>query len=188
VPLTRVAEQSSAAICRQAGLEPNGKPLPPDQPPHTFLGVLAAESRFVEAIRFLAFALKKRDAVWWACACLRELAPKDAPPADKAALDAAEAWVRDPSDANRRTAFDAAQAAGHKSPAAWTALGVFWSEGSISLPNLPLVAPPDHLTAHAVASAVVLATVAAEPAKAPEKQQRVLARGLDVGRGQGLWT
>src|SRR5207244_3881387 len=82
-------------------------------PAHTarqFFEALAAQPALTEdAIRFLAVALPKREAVSWALACVRAAIPKPAPEAAKAAA-AVEAWVKEPSEANRRACGAAAEA------------------------------------------------------------------------------
>ena len=66
----------------------------------------------IEATRLVAHALPAREAVWWACACSRHTAPSGANPALETTLrDAAEEWVRRPTDEHRRTAMKQAETA-----------------------------------------------------------------------------
>src|SRR5690606_25846941 len=127
---------------------------------------LAAAGHWLDAIAFLARALPKREAVWWACMCARVTAP----PAEEAAspegdvagpaaagrgparaLAAAEAWVYKPSEENRRECEAAAHAAQFDSPESWAAIAAFWSGGSVAPPGGPVVPPGEDLAPRAVA-------------------------------------
>jgi hypothetical protein len=148
----------------------------------------AALARIVEAglmgdaARFLAHALPKREAVWWACMCARATEPA-APPPDAEALVAAEAWVRKPEEDQRRAAMAKAEAAGFRSPEAWAAVGAFWSGGSMAPVGQPVVAPADHLTGVAVAGSVSLSAVRRDPEKAEATLKRFIQSGLEIAAG-----
>jgi hypothetical protein len=135
-----------------------------------------------DAARFMAHALPKREAVWWACMCARATAPEP-PPQDAEAVAAAEAWVRKPEEELRRAAMAKAEAAGFRSPEAWAAVGAFWSGGSMAPPGQPVVPPAEHLTGVAVAGAVSLAAVRREPEKAEATLRRFVDSGLDIAAG-----
>lgn len=139
---------------------------------------LQGAGRMIEAARIVAYALPKREAVWWACMCARAAPDTKATPEDRAALDAAEAWVRMPDEKARRVAMTAAEKAGFNSAEAWAAVGAFWSGGSMAPEGQPVVSPADHLTGSAIAGAVLLSAVRI----APERQQARLARFLGSAR------
>jgi hypothetical protein len=186
--LARLAAKTAAEVCPRVELEEAArKVLRSDLSPGQYLAVLMEQHLYTDAIRFLAHALPKREAVWWACVCLRSLQSSASPPAAAAALQAAEKWVADPSDANRRVAMSAASAAGLSEPAGCIAAACFWSGGSIAPPDLPAVAPAEHLTAHTVAAALMLAAVRTEPAQAAEKFRQILQSGRDVANGLSRW-
>ena len=74
---------------------------PTDEGPWAFLKTLLASPTPEDAIAFCAYLLPRREAVWWACQCVRVLAPpRDE--AEQAALDTAETWVREPEESRRR--------------------------------------------------------------------------------------
>src|SRR5687767_5465508 len=105
--------------------------LRPDFTVRQFFDALAAQPALAEdAIRFLAAALPKREAVAWALACLRGAIPKPTPEA-ASALSQVEAWARDPSDANRRACGAAAEVVGHGTAPGCLADAAFWSGGSL---------------------------------------------------------
>src|SRR5207245_1179123 len=152
-----------------------------------FINTLMEKQQFPDAVRFLAHALPKREAVWWACLCARASAGSKPPPNIAAALQTAEKWVVDPSEENRRAAMPAAEAAEFKTPAGCAAVAAFWSGGSLVPPNVPVVPPGEYLTAHGVAGAVMLAAVVSEPEKAPEKYRTFLTQGIEVANGTQRW-
>ncbi len=163
--------------------EPAAKLLAPQMTPRQFFDALAAVPELAtDAIRFLAAALPKRETVWWGILCVKTAIPKPEPTAAKA-ITAAETWVKEPTEANRRAAETAATAAGYGTAAGCLAAAVFWSGGSITPPHLPPVPPKDELTGTAIAGALSFAASAApggaEPAKA-----KFLALGADVASGR----
>ena len=98
-------------------------------------------------------------------------------------LSLAEAWVLEPSEANRRAAMAAAEASEFKTPASWAAVAAFWSGGSMAPADLPEVPPAENLTGKAVTAAVMIAVGLGEPDKMEDRYRQLLARGLDVARG-----
>jgi hypothetical protein len=186
--LAKVTARTATEVCQRFALgEEATKLLVDSQTPPQFLVVLTEKQQYIDAIRFLAYCLPKREAVWWACACARGvLGDKPAAPV-AAALQAAEKWVADPSEDNRRPAMSAAEAAGLGNPAGCAAAAVFWSGGSLAPPNLPVVPPGEHLTAHGAASSILLAAVLTEPEKAADKHRRFLTLGMEVANGVHRW-
>ncbi len=183
----KVPAKKAGEVCKQFALGDEAKKLlRDDQSPEQFLDVLAGKQQFPDAVRFLASALPKQEAVWWACQCARA-ADGAPPPKVAAALEAAEKWVADPKEENRRPTMAAAEAAELGTPAGCAAMGAFMSGGSLAPPNLPVVPPAEHLTAHFVSGGVTLAAVLKEPAKAPEKFKRFLTLGIEVAQGKNRW-
>jgi hypothetical protein len=158
-----------------------------DMAPHQFLDLLVEHGHHLDAIRFLAQAVVKRAAVWWALRCVTEVLGPDLPAAQVKALDAARAWVLDPSEENRRACWPAAEAAEVGSPAGCMAMAAFFSGGSISLPDLPVVPPGEELTGRMATAALMLAAVMKEPEKAAEKYAAFLRTGLEIADGKNLW-
>jgi hypothetical protein len=147
------------------------------------LAILEERKQWIAAIRILGQALPPREAVWWACVCARAVPDPAATPGDLAALQAADGWVRRPSEENRRAAMDAAEASGMRSPEAWAAVGAFWSGGSVTPVGSPEVPPPPHLCGVATGSSVLLAAVRNEPGKAEERYARFVASARDIAQG-----
>lgn len=146
---------------------------------------LEAGGFLLEATRLLAHALPRREAVWWACMCALHTAPPDLPEPDRAAREAAEAWVRRPVDELRRFAMAQARAAGFRTPEAWAAAAAFFAGDSLTEPEQPVVPPAPHLTGAAASGAVALAAVRTDPARAPARFARFLESGRDIAAGGG---
>lgn len=183
-PVRKITAKTAAEICGLYRPAPEAKALvTADASPSAFLGLLEERGLLIDAIAFLARALPKREAVWWACMCIRETMPPDAEEPVRAALSAAEAWVYRPVEERRRAAMAAAEAASYESPESWAAMAAFWSGGSMAPPEAPIVPPGDDLTAHAVASAILLAAVRSEPERAAERHRLFLAKGRDIADG-----
>ena len=175
-PLAAVRERgelSAAALARIAGCA--------DVP--AALEALEADGMATDAVKLVAHALPRREGVWWACMCARATMPAELPPTDRAALDAAEAWVRKPSDENRRAAFAAAEQARFGTPEAWAGVAAFWSGDSMAPVGQPAVPPAPHLAGLAITGAVTLASVRTDPARQPARLARFIASGRDIASG-----
>lgn len=107
-----------------------------------------------DALKLQARLLPKRYAVAWLCQCARG---QPLSFEDKAGSLLAEQWVRDPSEANRRAAFEFANRGGYRTCGTWIAAAAGWSGGSLAPVSQSVpVPPPDHLTAKAAVAAVNL--------------------------------
>jgi hypothetical protein len=177
-----------AEFCALAELGDEARALlTPAHRPREFVELLAARGLFPDAVRFLAHALPKREGIWWAWVCAKRADGDTPPPVRKAALDATERWITQPTDENRRAAMRAAEAATFGTAAGCTALAVFFSGGSLGPPDQAVVPPGEFLSAKALTGAVKLAAVSTEPEKAPEKFRGFIAQGLDVVSKLRLW-
>lgn len=144
---------------------------------------LEAGGFLIEATRLLAHALPRREAVWWACMCAAHTAPPDLPEADRLAREAAELWVRQQGDKNRRAAVRQAEATSFESPEAWAAYAIFWCGETIGPEDQPPVPPPPHVAGKTVAGAVVLAAVRTDPKRQDARLKRFLESGRNIATG-----
>ena len=144
------------------------------------LEALLAADRMPDALRLIAHALPKREAVWWACMCARGVPALDPNPLDADALTAAELWVRRPDEASRRATMEIAQKGGFRSAEAWAAVGAFWSGGNMSAEGQPEVLPPEHLTGVAVVGSLMLSAMRHKPERAPARFGRFLTSARDI--------
>lgn len=183
-PFVKLSAPSVEAIVPSCDLSPEAQALARAAAPEQYVASLVAAGLTPDAIRFLSQALPRREGVWWACLAARAAAEAAAPrPIDAEALAAAESWVFKPTEEHRRTAMDKAQAAEFASPAAWAAVGAFWSSGSMAPPGQPVVPPAPHLAGRAIAGAVMLAAAQGEATLAPSRYARFIAQAMDIGAG-----
>jgi hypothetical protein len=183
-PLTKIKIPTAPDACTDIELSPPAKAmLTPQMGVADFLSALIAAELWRDAVFLMARALPKREAVWWGCLAARSVTGAATPPPTVAALEAAEAWVFQPSEEKRRAAMERARATKFDHPGIWAAVGAFWSGGSMAPLNSPPVPPADHLTSVAIKGAVSLAAVAVEPQKAPEKYRHFLDQAIDIAKG-----
>jgi hypothetical protein len=186
-PLAKADQAQPLAL--RAGLdEPAVALLMQGLTPGQYLERLIAQGQLPAAVLFLAWALGRREAVWWACRCVALVVSDRDRPEELAALEAARRWAAAPTEDNRRLAEAAAAAAGYATPAGCVAVAAFWSGGSLAPARLAAVSPPEHLLPGAVASSILLAAVKREPEKAEDKYRQFLALGQDVAAARDRWA
>lgn len=183
-PLPKIIAHSASLICEDAGLSDEAKRCVSDQfHPADYVFQLMSSKLWPDAIRFLSRALPKREATWWACLAARSTVNDATPTQQIQALEAAEAWVYRPNEENRRLAYERAVAATFENPSSWAAMAAFWSGGSMTAPDLPVVPPADNLTSKAATGAIMLSAVHGDPRKLEETYQLYLKQGLDIAAG-----
>jgi hypothetical protein len=168
-----------------------------------YVALLVEKELFADAAGFVAQWLPPHDAVAWACEAARA-ALGEAPPDERAALEAAERWVATHDEKDRRAAAESAERLGHRSAAAmaaaaaggagaagrahrgaagWGPPAAGWTGGSLSPADLPAVAPPPGLAGKGASAAVLLAAAAAAP-EAPERLRALIWSGVDLAEGR----
>lgn len=103
--------------------EPGGRRETPEQ----LLQRLVDHGELADATRFLAHALPGREAVWWGCMCVAGTCGDGAPAAERAAIEAAEAWVWQPREPGRAEAAIAASQLCGGLPGGWPGLAIAWN-------------------------------------------------------------
>jgi hypothetical protein len=168
----------------------------PDMSATLYFQLLCRINLLIDAIKFLAIALPAREAVWWACICVRQTLPADAAAPLKAAVQAAEAWVYRPDEERRKEALGAAKAADRSSAgaAAQAAAATGGTKPPQAQPQPAAApeakeAPPEEdasipaRVATNVAAAVILAALQYEPQRAEERYNQFLTAGIDIANG-----
>ncbi|MBX2858328.1 MAG: hypothetical protein KTR17_06675 [Cellvibrionaceae bacterium] len=155
----------------------------PENNPQINIELLAQRGLFHDAVSLLAHGLPKREAVWWACLATRASITPETDETNMAALVAAEAWVKKPTEERRIKCRDLAQQTLFKSAPSWAATAASWSTGSLSKEGEPEVTPPEYLYAHAVAGSVSLAATGSDPEKMSDNYNLFLKQGFDLARG-----
>ncbi len=182
--VTKLAESDVSTLISRAALSPEAAaPLAGCTDVAQALERLEAAGFASEAVRVLAHALPKREAVWWACMSAGNTAPPDLGEQDALAVETAEQWVRQQKDPLRRDAMIHAQAGGFMSAEAWAAVAAFWSGDSLAPRGAPKSAPLPEQTGTAVAAAVALASVRGDGKRFAARLQRFLESGRDILAG-----
>ena len=158
-----------------------------DVTPKKYVESLSERNLLQDAVRFLASALGKREAVWWACSCARVVTDLKLHGAQAGAIAAAERWVVAGTEEDRRATMPAAEAAKIGNAAGLAAMAAFFSGGSLAPPDVKPLPPAEDLTAKMAANAVWIGAVSSEPEKTPEKIRRFLTMGIEIAEGRNLW-
>jgi hypothetical protein len=146
---------------------------------------LLAAGQPQDALKLLARLLPKRYAVAWLCQCARD---QPLTQEDRAGASLAEQWVREPSESNRRAAFEFANAGGYKSLGAWIAASAGWSGGSLAPAAQETPVPPaEHLTARATVAAINL-MAALDPPQFEIRRAAFIERAMSLLQAGGSAT
>jgi hypothetical protein len=187
-PQPNRALRAPADLAAAAELSDEAKALlAADLSHRAFFQTLVDGGHHADAVRYLAHALPRREGVWWAWVTAKRVSGAEPPPKIAASLEATERWIAQPTDANRRAAFEKAQEADVGTPAGCAGLAAFLAGESLAPPNVQAVPPGEFDSAKAITGAIMLAAVAKEPEKAPEKFQAALQQGLEVVNKIKLW-
>lgn len=183
-PLKKVTAPAAAPLADMAKVSDDARALlKPEMAVRAYLSALVEDGLLNDALKLMAYALPKREAVWWACLCARQAQPEQPIEADLEIIKASEAWVYRPTDQSRRAAMDLALKTEFNRAAHWPAAAAFWSGGSIAPLNSPPVEPDDSLTGNGVVGAVLLSLVQPDASAADKKRQHFMAQALDIAEG-----
>lgn len=181
--------RTALAVCRAAELDDDALALLGDgEQPRAFVEALIEAGNHVAAVQFLAHALDRRPAVWWAWVCARRAHGDTPEPPIQEALEATKAWIADPSDANRRAAMARAEAADIGTPAGCAGVAAFFCGESVAPPEAEPVPPGEFMAAKAIAGCIILAAVIDPPEEAEDRYKEYLRQGLEVAEKTALWT
>jgi len=159
--LPGLAKRRPAAVCAGLALSAGARDcLSTDPSPSDFLRALLNGGHLRDALEYLAYALPRRVAVGWACACVAAARAGSLAPEAEAALRAALQWTETP---DARSCARAALVADHdgmqdEGAARFAALAAAWSGESLAPEGQPAVPPAEALGAAAAAAAVVIAS------------------------------
>ena len=141
----------------------------------------------VDAVRVLSQALTRKASAWWACRAARLEVGGGVTQQELPALEAAEAWVRNPVQEKAYAAQAISSEIGLASPAGCAALAAFLSGTSLAPPHLDPLPPPPHLAGMAVAGAVRLAAERRQPSEADSQLLHLIKVGLAIAAGEDGW-
>ncbi len=173
-------EEYASGVCEKFKPSDAARALLKDQmSASAFLNALRDAGLWGDAIAFLAHGLGRRQAVWWASQCVRASLGPTLDERNEAAVSAAERWAVEPTEECRRAAEKIAEELKYETPAAIAAIAAFFSSGSVSLPDAPLVPPPPHLTGDMAKTAVLTAAALSADNVAASKKSVDLGMGLE---------
>ena len=139
-----------------------------------FVRALAAERDFRSALSYLSYLLGRREAVWWACGCIRQLGE---PGPDEQSPSRPRRPGCDHPTTRRVRALEEGTRCRSRFPATWLALAAGWSGGNLPSGGVARIPPPPQMTAQAVRTALLIGT-SRVPATKPDKScQNGLQRG-----------
>lgn len=131
-------------------------PAPAVTPPQHFANLISS-GELADAIRFLAHALPRYEAIQWAARVMSELKPNSQRDIEEVrAFDLAHQWLRDPSEAVRRACEVQITRMEEACAEKFLLQAIFMSGGSMTPEDLPPVHPASDITAKMVAGAVLL--------------------------------
>ncbi len=186
-PFRKIVAPTAAEICERVELSAEGRAfLLPALSPQGFLALLIDAQVMGDAVRFLAFALPAREAIWWACAVAHATLPKPTE-LDRACIERSAGFVYASSEETRRACFALAEQAKFEGAAAYAALAVFWSGGSLAPEGMPDVDPDPKLCPIGVGASVLLSITTGDPLELPLRFEQAMERGMIIANGGNGW-
>lgn len=184
--LALVKSPTAAEICKKVELAEAARALlAPQLTPRQYLDALIAQQLWEDACLFLAHGLPRREAIWWAFQCAKQV---KAEPPHATALQAVEKWLLTPNEEHRKAAEAAAEPAGALGTAPGAAAkAVAWTGGSLTPPDQIPVPPPETGPNLTAAIAVLMAGVTIDPAQSEIKFAEFLKLGVEVANGANRW-
>jgi hypothetical protein len=185
---SKLSARTAAEVCEHYRPSKEArKLLQADWTPLRFVEELVRAVLYADAVEFLAHALPKREAIWWACLGTRYALGADQAPDQFAALKAAVEWVLEPDEPKRRAAQTAGEAVGFDHPGGLAALAVYGSGGSLGPPEFPEVPPGPYMTAQAVSGSIAMASAAGPQAGMPDIGRELVELGIAIAEGSVTW-
>jgi len=157
--------------------------LTEDIGPGEFIQALENAGRLLDAAKVLAYALPRREAVWWGCMSTREMEGVLSDKPQQVALAAAEKWVFEPTDEHRTSAFLAVQKCKSNSGGSLCALAAAFSGESLPLGDNQKLDVDISTFPELVFAAVFLAADEGKDDLLNERLRDYLAIGQDIACG-----
>jgi hypothetical protein len=181
--------KTAKEIARSAGLKvPATDCLAEAQNARHYVELLMEKHLWMDAIAYLSHAITPRESIWWAWFCARKASLPKEDPEELKALALAEAWIGQPTEANRVAAKEGAERLPASSPPQSVLQAVYFTGELIdeATGEKTMGAP---LVAHKYVHAAVLNSVYGIAPKDPEPvAMEFLRQGLEVAHRIQLWT
>lgn len=182
--LIKATNQNAEVICKNVDLEKNALPLlTAGETLSGFIQKLLQVHALKDVIGVISQALPPREAVYWACLCVRDVLDEKKNPDDGLAIRAAEQWLVKPNEDDRYLNLLMAEKLEYATAAAWVSNAVFWSGGSITPKGEAKVEAPEGIFGKAICGAISLASAHEDEKKMQTLQQRFIKRGINISQG-----
>lgn len=181
--------KDAVSLCDAAEISPEARALLGDGvAAKEFTEQLIADGHFSDAIAFLAHALPRREAIWWAMVCARAAVGQEPEEPVHATLEIIRQWIAEPTDEHRRQAFQMGEALGYATPVGCATVAIFLSGETLGLPDTPPIPPEEYAGAKAIVGSVNLAALQRNQEDPVAAFQEFLAQGMKLADRARLWT
>jgi len=178
-----IAEHARDVVDASDITDPSAALLTEDITPGEFIQALVKARLWLDAARVLAYALPRREALWWACLCAEGMEAVRSEKSEQFSLAAAEKWVYEPSDKHRADAYISAQKCKGSSGGLMCALAAAMSEESLPFEGDQVIEFDATAFPGLVFAVIVLAADEGEENLMDQRLQQYLAIGEDIARG-----
>lgn len=183
----KLTAQTAQDICSRADLSAEARAfLVPDLSPQGFLSLLVEAENIGDAVRFMAFALPVREAVWWCYIVAKTNIPAPTE-LELLCLERTGAWVYEPDEQRRRSCMECAESAKFTGAAAYAALAVFWSGGSLAPEGMPDADADPRLGPIGVGASVLLSITAGDATTLVSRFETAVIRAVNIANGGNGW-
>ena len=179
----QVAGLTAAQVCERFELSEAGAALLNERDtPDRLLSLLLANGLHDDAVRLVAHSQPMKELIGWALSCVKLAYGETGRVAERDALAAVEAWLAQPGNEARRTAFEASEKAKLGNPAGCLAAAVFFTGGNIAPPESPNETPsPAGVAAQLASTSILVAASYGDPSAHDTRMAAFLsARGPTI--------
>ncbi len=155
--------------------------LPREAPAADYLPLLEKAEAPLDLLMALAYALPAREAVWWSCLATRHDMDKEEADASHP-IKAAENWVFQPGEKNKKIADKVFKRAAGDDPAKLCVMAALYGDGKVDLGDDQQIDAPPYVSQGCAYSAIVGAASRAEEGLL-ERAALLIEQGLDIARG-----
>lgn len=180
----KVTAKTAREIVGPAVLEPgSAELLDAEISPESFIRALVEGEKYSDAVKVMTRALPPREAVWWACVCARKTAVLSEDTLETQAIEAAEAWVYDPSEKNRERAFNVVKDSDSRGAGTMCALAAAFSAGNAPLGQGQHLDLDPGVFSQVVGGVVMVSATEKKGEEIKDRLRLYLLSGEDIAQG-----
>lgn len=155
--------------------------LPKEAPAAEYLPLLEEAGAQLDMLMAMSYAMPARQAVWWSCLATRQEMTEEEADASHP-IKAAENWVYQPGDKNKKIADKVFQRAAGDDPAKLCVMAALYGDGKVDLGEDQKIDAPAGVSQGCCFSALVGVASRAEEGL-EERAAFLIEQGLDIARG-----